>query len=45
MSDLAEPQNRCFIDTNIWLYAFIETDDEQIYAVKICKMVCAYSKD
>lgn len=29
MSDLEETQRRCFVDTNIWLYAFIETDDEQ----------------
>ena len=29
MSDFEESQHRCFIDTNIWLYAFIETDDER----------------
>jgi predicted nucleic acid-binding protein len=29
MSELEEAQQRCFIDTNIWLYAFIETDGEQ----------------
>lgn len=29
MSDLEENQNRCFIDTNIWLYAFIQVDDER----------------
>jgi predicted nucleic acid-binding protein len=29
MSELEETQKRCFIDTNIWLYAFVETDDEQ----------------
>jgi predicted nucleic acid-binding protein len=29
MSDLEENQNRCFIDTNIWLYAFIQIDDER----------------
>ena len=28
MSELEETQKRCFIDTNIWLYVFIETDDE-----------------
>ena len=28
MSELEETQQRCFIDTNIWLYAFIETDGE-----------------
>lgn len=27
MSDLQPTQSRCFIDTNIWLYAFIEVDD------------------
>jgi predicted nucleic acid-binding protein len=29
MSELEETQQRCFIDTNIWLYAFIETDGAQ----------------
>jgi len=29
MSELEETQQRCFIDTNIWLYAFIEADGEQ----------------
>jgi predicted nucleic acid-binding protein len=29
MSELKETQHRCFIDTNIWLYAFIEADGEQ----------------
>jgi predicted nucleic acid-binding protein len=29
MNELEETQKRCFIDTNIWLYAFIETDDER----------------
>ncbi len=29
MSDLEEPQPRCFVDTNIWLYAFIEAEDAQ----------------
>ena len=27
MSTPEEVQQRCFIDTNIWLYAFIETND------------------
>jgi len=29
MSEVEETRERCFIDTNIWLYAFIETGDEQ----------------
>ncbi len=29
MNELEKSQKRCFIDTNIWLYAFIETDDER----------------
>jgi predicted nucleic acid-binding protein len=29
MSAIEETQARCFIDTNIWLYAFIETDNGQ----------------
>jgi len=29
MSELEVTQERCFIDTNIWLYAFIEADDER----------------
>ena len=29
MNELEETQRRCFIDTNIWLYAFIKTDDER----------------
>jgi len=29
MSEVEATPIRCFIDTNIWLYAFIETGDEQ----------------
>jgi len=29
MSEIEETQEHCFIDANIWLYAFIETDDER----------------
>lgn len=29
MSELEELQQRCFIDTNIWLYAFIEANDKR----------------
>lgn len=28
MSEFEETQERCFVDTNIWLYALIATDDE-----------------
>ncbi|RME48934.1 MAG: PIN domain-containing protein [Caldilineae bacterium] len=29
MSALEEAQQRCFVDTNIWLYAFIETGNKR----------------
>ena len=29
MSDSRPAQHRCFIDTNIWLYAFVEADDRR----------------
>jgi predicted nucleic acid-binding protein len=34
MNGIEETQERCFIDTNIWLYAFIETDERKCAAAK-----------
>ena len=33
MTEINKSQERCFIDTNIWLYAFIEGDDKQKHTV------------